>query len=383
MNARFTHRPVNLIGVLALTLSLIGLLVTPASAEYSTSARHTWSANNTVYTITTAGDRVYIGGRFTRVRNVNTGQTVSRTRIAAFSSTTGDLITSFNARFNDEVRSIEVSADGQTIYVGGRFSNVNGSGRANVAALDRDGDLISGWNVATNSRVKDIVRVGGDLYLGGTFGRVNGVSRPGLAKVSAANGKLSSWRVVTSGGRPRSLFPSPNGKDLIVAGSFTSLSGQSRNFLGSVNLGSGAVTPWHPVPPCSNCDIFDVVADGSGVYAANGGGGGGRATKWFEGSNNIVWAVRGDGNSQAVAVHDGTVYVGGHFGPIFDGQRRGNLAAVSASNGNLLPFAPDLGTRYFPGVWALNASTSFLRVGGGFRTVDGFPQARYAEFPTS
>lgn len=382
MSSWRVFRPISLASVL--TLALLGLAAAPAQAEYNTSARHTWSANNTVYAITTQGNRIYVAGRFTRMTNLNTGQSISRQRVAAFDASTGDLITSFNPSVNNEVRAIAVSADGQRIFLGGRFTSVNGSGRTNVAAVNTQGDLISGWNANTNSRVKDIVRVDNDLYLAGTFGRVNGVTRPGLAKISVASGGLSSWKVVANGGgKPRSIAPSANGDDLIVGGSFGNLGGQPRQFLGSVDLDSGVTTSWHPNTTCSNCDVFDVVADSTGVYTANGGGGGGRSAKYFESSNNIAWVVRGDGNCQAIDVFNGTVYIGGHFGPTFDGHHRTNLAAVSATNGNLLPFDPNLGTRYFPGVWAIDASSDFLRVGGGFRSVDGDPQARYAEFPDS
>ena len=366
-----------------LVLALIALVATPANAAFTTTARETWSANNTVYAIAVHGDRVYIGGRFTGVKNVTTGQFVARTRLAAFDAATGALITSFNPNIGgDEIRSIEVSADGSTVYVGGQFTTVNGAARSNVAAIDAGGGLLTGWNVAANSRVKDLVRVGSDLYLAGTFGAVNGANRPGLAKVSAATGQLDTgWQVPASGGKPRSIFPSPNGTDLIVAGSFTSLEGQSRLFLGSATLASGDVTQWNPGAACDTCDLFDVVAEGDAVFGAVGGAGGGRAVKWSATSGALVWSVRGDGNMQAVAVTDGTLYVGGHFGPVFDGQQRGQLAAVDAGSGQLLPWAPDLGPSYFPGVWVISAGPDFLRVGGGFRSVNGVAQARYAEFP--
>jgi hypothetical protein len=160
------------------------------------------------------------------------------------------------------------------------------------------------------------------------------------------------------------------------------LAGIARQYLGSVDLVTGAVTDWNPVTVCSACDLFDVTAAGDRVYAAVGGGGG-YAASWSATSNARVWSVRADGNVQAVDYINGTLYVGGHFGPTFASNPRNQLAAVNATNGSVLPFAPNLGTSYFPGVWAIEASPEFLRIGGGFRTVAGVAQAKYAELPFS
>ena len=370
--------PASVLGLLS--ISLVALVATPAAAAYSTSARESWSANNTVYAIAVHGNTVYIGGHFTGLSNVYTGDFAARSHIAAFDATTGALITTFDPAIDADVRAIQVSADGSTIYVGGTFANVNGTVRTRVAALDTAGALVPGWDVSASGMVRDLAMVGSDLFLAGNFSTVNSVSRPGLAKVNAATGQVSSWKVPTGGGKPRSIVPSPNGTDLIVAGSFTSLEGQSRVFLGSATLATGDVTAWNPPPDCLNCDVFDVVAAGDAVFGAVGGGGG-RAAKWSATTGALTWSVHTDGNAQAVAVTDGTLYVGGHFGPTFAGEPRGQLAAVDAGTGALLPWAPNLGTTYFPGVWAIDAGPDFLRVGGGFRSVNGILQARFAEFP--
>lgn len=384
MMAPFIRRSAAAAVTACLALALVATTAAPAQAEYSTSARETWSPNNSVFSITRVGDRVYIGGKFTNLRNVTTGQVVAQAKIAAFDATTGQLITSFNPSVEgDEVRAIDVSADQQTIYFAGDFTSVNNAGRERVAAVDRTGGLVPGWDVTASKRVKDLVRVGNDIYLAGVFGRVNGSVRGGLAKVSAANGQLDpDWRVSTSGGKPRSVFASPNGTDLLVGGTFTSLGGQPRAFLGSVTLATGVVTDWNPQPVCPDeCGLFDVVADGDAVYGAVGGPGG-YGTRWSATTGALAWARRGDGNAQAVGYYDGTLYVGGHFGPTFFNARRGSIAALNSTTGALLPWAPNLGTRYYPGVWAIDAGPDFLRIGGGFLSVNGVLQARYAELPT-
>lgn len=379
MTGVFTRRSFAVLAAGLLSLGALSVSTGVANAEYTTSARATWSPNGTVYSVLQAGDRVYIGGKFTRLQNTTTGQWVNQARLAAFDATTGDLIRSFEPNVGPgEVRGIDVSADGSRVYFGGYFPTVNGSSRDNLAAVDRDGDLVAGWDAGANKRVKDVVRVGDDIYVAGVFNQLNGSRRLGLGKVSADNGALRTWVADTRGGRPRSVFASPNGTDLIVAGTFTSLNLQPRSFLGSVDLDTGNVTPWNPEANCSECGLFDVVADENGVYGAAGGPGG-YGIKWSPTTGKIEWALRGDGNGQSVEIYENIAYVGGHFGPTFAGQRRTNIVAIDATSGRLLPWAPSITSPWYPGVWAIQAGPDFLRLGGGFRNIDGLNQARYAE----
>ena len=66
-----------------------------------------WQTNNTVWALAYANGVVYVGGQFTSVRPpgdaASTGE-VARTYLAAFSSTTGALITSFNPTITGSVR---------------------------------------------------------------------------------------------------------------------------------------------------------------------------------------------------------------------------------------------------------------------------------------
>ena len=360
-----------------LSLALLTLGAVPASADYSPSPRSTWSPNGTVYAITMSpdGQTVYIGGRFTSVRNVATGRNVARSHLAAFDAATGDLVTGWSPSADDVVRAIAFSTDAQTMFVGGDFLHVNNAVETRVAALDLAGSVRPDWSVSATKTVKDLLPVGDDLFLAGRFSQVNGKSRKGLAKVDAATGGLFDWNVPTVGGRSTSIVLAPNGQELIAAGSFTSLGGQPRNFAGAVDLATGNVSSWNPASICDTCNIFDLAVSGDYVYGAVGGGGG-RAAKWSATTGNLIWTVAGDGDVQAIAVRDGIVYAGGHYGPTFGRQTHHQLAQIVDATGTALPWAPNFSGNDKPGIWAIDVSSDFLRIGGGFRQLDGVRQAR-------
>lgn len=364
------------------TIALVLFLgVGSAIAAYSSVPRTgTWVPNAPVYAIAVHGDRVYIGGAFTSVRNPATGATVARGRLAAFDATTGALVESFNPSADRTVRALAVSEDGSMVYAGGEFLQVNGSASTRVAAVDRNGDLVPGWNASATSPVRDLVVQGGSLYVGGQFSRMSGLVRTGLARLSASSGAVSSWTSNAREGRVLALGLSPDGTRLLVGGSFNVIDGVRQSFLASVLVANGDATSWQPPPRCSSCPVLDLTAHGDDVYTAVAGPGG-RIMSYDADLDLVNWDRGADGDVQAVAYHEGVVYAGGHFGPTFRGAQRHQLAAVFAADGALHGFAPAFTGADYPGVWALDAGTDFLRVGGGFRGVESGPQARYAEFP--
>jgi hypothetical protein len=86
------------------------------------------------------------------------------------------------------------------------------------------------------------------------------------------------------------------------------------------------------------------------------------------------WRPRVTGNRAIVhslAVKDGKVFIGGNFSAV-NGQPRQNLAAVSAANGSVTSFRPEISkTTKTPYVYALLASDSELYAGGLFNRVEG------------
>jgi hypothetical protein len=116
-----------------------------------------------------------------------------------------------------------------------------------------------------------------------------------------------------------------DGTTLYAGGSFSTIGGQPRNFLGAVELGTGLAPPWNPNP------------------------------------NSYV---------RSLFVSGGTVYVGGQFSQV-GGQARGCLAAVDAVSGAVTPWKLDGAAASGPVIDGLAAQDQTLYAAGHMDTFGG------------
>lgn len=379
----------------AVAVVTAGVAVAPgahaAALVVSEQPRGSWRANGTVYAIATTSTTVYLGGDFTSMTSTSTGQTVARTRLAALDRASGQLLPSWDASASSTVRSLFASEEHGRLFVGGSFTSLNGTTHNRVGALSlADGSTDAGFKGNVNNKgVRDLLVKDGKLFIAGAFTRVGYKAKAGLAALDPGTGSLlQSWTAdvgLNSFGELGSgiaLTTSPADGSLVVGGDFTSINGQERQNIGAVSTTDGTVLPWGPTTACAACIVFDLDSDSDTIYAARGGPGG-RGVAYSATTGSRRWSVFSDGDQQAVGVYGDTVFLGGHFGPAFNGTERNQIAAVNASTGNLQSFAPDLGIAYYPGVWDIDAGPDGLRIGGGFKTVNGAKFARYAEFPAA
>lgn len=358
-----------------------------ARADYSPTPRTTtWSpTDGRVYAIERIGDTVYVGGSFTNLRSPN-GATQARSRLAAFDAATGALLP-WNPGANGEVRALQASSDGSGLFVGGAFSSIAGVNRNRLAELSPStGALVAGFTATANSTVLALELLDTRLYVGGTFTTMTAggtsAARARLAAVNESNGSFVAGWSGSANAQVNALTAPPGGNRVFVGGRFLTLSGQSRDYIGAVDADTGAATSWRPPIPCTDtqnpCFVYDVATDIGKVYTAVGGPGG-RVVAYDIASGVRRWTAYGDGDVQAVAVQGDTVYAGGHFDANWANQTRAGLVALNSTSGGLLSFDPIvLGGL---GVWDIYADAERLRVGGGFTRIDGNTQrARYAEF---
>ena len=124
------------------------------------------------------------------------------------------------------LNSLAVQADGK-VLVGGAFSSYAGMARANIARLNTDGSLDTGFAppaTASGSVSRVLPQPNGRVLLGGSFtaaGLPNNLGR--LLATGAADATFAATALPN--GTVRALLVQPDGK-IVAGGSFTTISGQ-------------------------------------------------------------------------------------------------------------------------------------------------------------
>jgi hypothetical protein len=388
--------------------ALLGLLVSllPSVAlavSYSSAAAPTWIPNGQVWAMAVTPTHVYLGGDFTKLTNPVTGDSVSRRNLAAIVRSTGnpsswraDVVEnpqsgglSGGYRTNPGVGALLVS--GNTVYVGGDFTSIDGVDRNYAAAVSTAGTVLP-FNPNPDGRVWDFVQDGSDLFMAGNFNKIPAGAgalgtRVGVGKVDATSGALvTGFDADVSGGFVQTMIR--DDATLYLGGTFTGLGGAgNRDFLGAVNTGTGVATGFTPAQQCEDnltdpdviCRVRDLATDGVRLFAAFGGEPGGRAAAWtIGGGDEPLWKHRADGEVQAVDYHDGVVYFGGHFSVRITemvlappaapapGERhsRNQFYAAHPVTGDVLSYQLPTIDPATPGIRVIHADDAAVRVGG-------------------
>lgn len=373
----------------------------PAAAELAKVAARTWGTDGRVLAILPVGDRVFVGGTFTKVVDTS-GRSYPAKNVAVFSATTGAADLSFQAVANNTVTSLatDAGAGGTTLYLGGTFGTIkNGATvftRVGLAAVDlHTGAVSPSWSpsLSVGGQADNLAYDGSTnaLYAVGNFTSVTGAGgevapHPFIAKIDAATGEVDQNFAAAPDGRARAVALAADGAArLFVGGEFTKVSGAARTrSLTAVDKITGIVDPAFAPGP-TNLDnvapVLDITVDSDRIYVAATGNGGG-CTALRAASGEQVWSAHANGNMQSVRLIGSALYCGGHYGGTgsFMGVDREKLAAVDAATGALLPFNPRINSSL--GIWSLGAEAGNpnLYGGGDFTAISGQPQLRFAQF---
>jgi outer membrane protein assembly factor BamB len=310
------------------------------------------------------GTTLYVAGAFTSFL----GPGALRNNIAAINTTTNTLLAwNPNANFAT-VYALAVGSS--QVYAGGAFTTIGGQSRNGVAALNKSDGLATTWNPnATGGPVRSLLLNGGTLFLGGQFTTVGALQRERLAAVSTTTGLPTSWNPGAIG-VPMALGAS-NGQ--LIVGGVTSVGVTMRNRLAALDVATGVPTSWNPnvVGPVSPPTAVNAIAlVGSSVYFGGNftsvGGQGrtrlasvdvstGAVSTFNPAPDNAVYALTSIGT---------TLYVGGQF-EWMGVTSRSRLAAFDTTTNTMTTWNPNASAV----VRALAPYGTTVLVGGGFSSV--------------
>ncbi len=314
-----------------------------------------WVTNGQVDAVARDGNTVYIGGGFTQVGPV-TGSGVP------IDAATGAVVAGFPL-VAGQVKAVAPDGSGGW-YIGGAFASVGGLPRANLAHI-RANLSVGSWNPGTNDEIRALAVRGSRVYVGGYFTLIGGQARRYLAAVDTG-GVVTTWNPDANGAV---ITVAVGGPTVYVGGGFTQIGSQLRYSIAAVDSANGLATSWDAsTNPGGN--VLSLALAGSTVYAAGGftSIGGqlrnriaaidtttGHATGWNPDADNAVYSL---------AVSATTVYAVGGFGTI-GGQTRIYLAALDRGNGLATGWNPSPNNVVFS--LALNGSTVYA--GGAFVSI--------------
>jgi len=348
--------------------------------------------NGTVYAAVANGTGGwYIGGNFTRVGN--------QYRHNAAEIAANGTVSPWNPGPDGPVYAL--ARTGTSVVLGGDFGTVDKVARTRLAAVDAAaaGALTPGWSASANAPVRALRVTSAGLLVGGDFSAINGQAHRGLARISATTGALSASFKTTTNGSVRAIAQTPDRKGVYLGGSFTKVGPaggqQTRSRLAQISATTGTLWRWNP--GASKRVTSLAVDPGRGtVYA------GGMFAKVRGLKRSYLAGIRPDGTVtgfisrlhgcntphrtkyghqdppctpevDALAIHNGALFVGGRFSNVGALQRH-DATAFWLRSLRLKAWNPVASNRPL----VLTPSGRNLFIGGELTSVNGFVRRHLA-----
>jgi hypothetical protein len=430
-------------GLVAATIAVPALQVVSQSTasavttgSLGAAAASSWQANATVWKMAYANGDIWMVGDFTSLRPPGAALGTSEqpaNYFAALNAASGAPDPSINASHIFSTASgpipltnaiVAASPDGKTIYVGGKFTQVDGLNRSHIAAFSAtDGHLLP-WSPNVGGKVSAIATFGNVVYIGGAFGKVGSTTVGAhLAALNANSGSVLKWG---PGNGPSTndlvdaLAVSADGSQVIAGGYFDRVNGLAESadhhtkYQKAVILGgfahahsgvpeampANANVPLRPVGVnghVCNSHVKDIVVSGAAAYFADEGTGGG----CFDGTwaitlpnGGLKWLNQCQGATQTIAVIGSYLYTGSHAHDCQSDNRNGDhdnfpqlkgngsrhLLSHRISNGFLGPWYPLANAGPNLGPRAMATDGTQLYVGGDFTSINHRPQQGIVRF---
>ena len=395
-------------------IAFLALTASFAQALPATSADDTGMVNGPVRALMQAGNLLWVGGQFDQVVDQQGNNLEAASNLAVFNATTGIAVTSIPLPLVTwttgpaTVYDMSLAPDG-TLYFTGNFDAVNGVTRYNVAAINAQTGALLPFNPHSEA-AQAIYTNGAVVYVGGLYLRAfrpNGTALAGwtppqtwISPTLRGHTVYATFRDIVQMGSTLvaacvcdKMFdanhPSPDGVSVKAVVEIDATTGVLRSWAPS-NLPLGA----SGAPTFGESVIVHAAPD-TGLTTIYLGAGGNDFTAAYDfQTGQEIWHTDTSGSSQAVAWHQGTLIVGGHFEwtespttsacgdndhPVTTCYGTPKLTAMNPVTGAVLinpatsqPWNPTICCKY-NGIWALldNRNDSTLWVGGEFTKVGG------------
>lgn len=228
-------------------------------------------ANGIARAVAVSGTSIYVGGDFSKYRNV------TATRIVKLDYD-GAMDTTFNGPgtgLNNSVYTLGVNNG--YVYAGGAFTTYQGAAANRIAKIHAtSGALDTVFNPATssdngvNSNVRAIGFVGTDVLIGGEFTTWRGVTCKKLIWVSETAVINNTPLGASVNNNVNAIYVTAT--NIYVGGAFTSYKGAVANRIAKLSLAGAMDTTFNPTTSANNGmgngTVFAIYSDGSNVYAA-------------------------------------------------------------------------------------------------------------------
>ena len=381
------------------------------ASAVSTVPQRTWGTDGRVFSLAKAGQSVFVTGNFSHLVNPATGATLVAGNVAALDATTGQPVSTFSVGTNGAILAAAVSPDGNTLYLAGTFSKINGKPRSRLAAVTTTTGALLPWAPAASASVHAILPLATKVIIGGDFTQLDGTAVKRIGAVDTAKGALVPGWSATASCRVQALAVSQDGTQIYAGGYAQYWDGIDRPGLARLSAATGALDSsfnaqylpnsklCDPVHTHDGMNPFEIAVGPYALLVAVGGLRNDLDALNFSGS--VFWRDRADGDFQTVVMLGNDIYAGGHFVNEFidrcgTHQAPVHLIKIDALGGcQDTSWVADMTTPnksgHFYGVWTLLTDGGSLYVGGEFQrtytVVNGkgrtYQTPSYAVFPAS
>jgi hypothetical protein len=347
-----------------------------------------------VQAITHVGTNVWVGGKFTQVKQRNGTLIDNVQNVAVFNSTTDQYLDIAPQLGGTDSKVWDMALYGDDVLIAGKFSGPSTTQKNLVLVDGTTGEVIRWYN---SPGLKSVLAA---PKLGRVYG--GGIS---LTAFELGGKKLWSRATITLdqslpdthyGPSYNDLELDGNGSTIWAACGCDAINANPVRALVKLDTEGNHDTSWAPVFDFKTAFGHSVVDANGALYL--GAGGNDFLAEYSKADAKRTWFRDTSGSTQVVEVMDGQLVVGGHFWEVADHpgdkcgfrspdpatldpndecQTRKGLAAYSFG-GVLDPNWDPVYAGRYKLVWALHPEGEKLHTGGEFLTVNGIKQTNYA-----